>query len=32
MSTAAIPQTTTRRVLRKAKLADHIRCECGWEW
>ena len=21
-----------RRVLRKASLADHVRCECGWEW
>jgi len=21
-----------RRVLRKARLGDHIRCECGWEW
>jgi hypothetical protein len=21
-----------RRVLRKARLCDHIRCECGWEW
>ncbi len=20
-----------RRVLRKARLADHVRCECGWE-
>src|SRR5258705_7479777 len=21
-----------RRILRKASLCDHIRCECGWEW
>lgn len=21
-----------RRILKKFRLCDHIRCECGWEW
>ena len=21
-----------KAVLRKLKLADHVRCQCGWEW